>query len=206
MFTLPELPFAADALEPHMSAETMKFHHGKHHKSYVEKLNELAAVKPFKDMSLEEIIAETNGETDHQELFNNAAQHWNHSFFWLSLSPKADQKPTGDLADQINADFGSFDDFCDQFTDAAVKHFGSGWAWLVAGNQGLEIMTTHDADLPMVHGKTALLTCDLWEHAYYLDYQNMRQAYISAFLVGMANWQFAESNLAEQTNLVSEMN
>lgn len=197
MFELPPLPYAQDALEPHMSAETLNFHHGKHHKAYVDKLNELIASDPLGDMSLDEIILKTHAaeSQDTQKIFNNAAQHWNHSFFWRSLSPDGGGMPGQEAIAMFDASFGSFAKFKEQFKEAATGHFGSGWAWVVADGETLEIMTTHDADLPLTHGKQALLTCDLWEHAYYLDYQNARPKFIDGFLDNLANWDFLSQNL-----------
>ncbi len=197
MFTLPPLPYAKDALAPHMSAETLGFHHGKHHKTYVDKLNALTEGLPMAEMSLEEIILETHAADDApaKKIFNNAAQSWNHEFFWSSMSPDGGGKPAADLAGMFDASFDSFAKFKDAFKTAATEHFGSGWAWIVADGDGLEIMTTHDADLPMAHGKKALLTCDLWEHAYCLDYQNARPKFIDVFLGHLANWDFMAQNL-----------
>ncbi len=198
MFKLPPLPYANDALAPHMSAETLDYHQGKHHKAYIDKLNELTDGTAMAKMSLEEIIAETKdaGDADTKKIFNNAAQSWNHEFFWSSLNPDGGGKPDGELMELFSTSFGTFAEFKDQFKTAATGHFGSGWAWIVADGETLEIMTTHDADLPMAHGKQALLTCDLWEHAYYLDYQNARPKFIDAFLGYLANWDFMAENLA----------
>ena len=180
---LPKLPYALDALEPHVSNSTLEFHHGKHHKAYVDKTNELIANTDLANKSLEEIVRAAAGQKDKTALFNNAAQAWNHTFLWSSMSPKGG-KPSGALAQAI-----------ENFKKAAVGQFGSGWAWLVLANGKLEIIATANADTPLVHGKTPLLTLDVWEHAYYLDYQNRRPDYVSTFLEKIANWEFAQSNL-----------
>ncbi len=164
-FTLPELPYSKDALAPHISAETLEFHHGKHHKAYVDKLNELTAGKPEASKSLEEVIMSAEGP-----MFN-AAQIWNHTFYWSSMKPAGGGQPTGDLAAAITRDFGSFDKFKEEFTQAGITQFGSGWAWLVLEGGKLKVTKTPNADLPMKHGQKALLTMDVWEHAYYIDYR-----------------------------------
>jgi Fe-Mn family superoxide dismutase len=189
-FTLPDLPYARDALVPHMSAETLDFHHGKHHKAYVEGANELTGGEKT-DAELEALILESEGK-----LFNQAAQIWNHSFFWQCLSPNGGGAPEGDLAEAIAGAFGSYEAFRDEFTQAAKGHFGSGWAWLVHDGSKLSVVTTHDADLPLVHGQKALLTLDVWEHAYYIDYRNARPDYIATFLDHLVNWEFAAKNLS----------
>ena len=188
--TLPPLPYALDALEPHMSAETLEFHHGKHHKTYVTKLNELIKGTRWEGLALEEIV-----RTSQDAIFNNAAQTWNHTFFWQCLSPDGGGKPKGELAKAIDESFGSFDAFKDEFTKAATEHFASGWAWLVRSDEGrLRIEATPDAGTPITGGATPLLTCDLWEHAYYIDYRNERPKFLKAFW-NIVNWQFAEANL-----------
>ena len=189
-FKLPELPYSKDALAPHISAETLEYHYGKHHQGYVNKLNAAVEGKPEAEKSLEEIIKTAEGG-----LFNNAAQVWNHTFYWNSLSPDGGGEPTGDLASAIEKDFGSFNDFKDKFTTAAAGRFGSGWAWLVKNAKGkLEITTTLNAETPLTHeGLTPLLTCDVWEHAYYIDYRNARPKYLEAFW-NIVNWDFAEEN------------
>jgi Fe-Mn family superoxide dismutase len=192
---LPDLPYAADALEPHVSARTFEFHHGKHHKAYVDKLNAAIEGTDYASQSLEEIIAASNKASD-TAVFNNAAQTWNHTFLWHSMSPNGGGAPTGDLADAINEKFGDFDAFKTAFKNAAMGQFGSGWAWLVQTGDGVDIVTTGNADTPLVHGTTPLLTLDVWEHAYYLDYQNKRDAYIDVFLDKLANWDFAAQNFA----------
>ncbi|MES2984978.1 MAG: superoxide dismutase [Pseudomonadota bacterium] len=198
-FTLPPLPYAKDALAPHISAQTFDFHHGKHHQAYVTKLNELVAGSEFEKASLEEIILAAAKDPSKAPLFNNAAQHWNHSFFWHCLKPNGGGKPTGELAKKIDSDLGGYDKFAADFKAAALAQFGSGWAWLVEGADGkLKITKTPNADLPLAHGEKALLTVDVWEHAYYLDYQNRRPDFVQTFLDKMANWDFAAANLAGQ--------
>ena len=189
-FTLPELPYSKDALAPHISAETLEYHYGKHHKTYVDKLNELLAGKPEADKKLEEVIMSSEGP-----VFNNAAQIWNHTFYWSSMKPKGGGEPTGDLAAAITRDFGGFDKFKTEFTQAGITQFGSGWAWLVLEGGKLKVTKTPNADLPMKHGQKALLTMDVWEHAYYIDYRNARPKYIETFLTSLANWDFALENL-----------
>ena len=198
MFTLPDLPYAQNAFEPHISAETMKTHHGKHHKKYVDTLNEIVKGTAHAASQLEDIIVATSGASDAKEkkIFNNAAQHWNHSFLWDSLTPDYDRDSGNHVVAAIDRDFGSFDKFKTAFVEEGVGHFGSGWVWLVIGDGGLEIMSTHDADLPLAHNKHALLTCDLWEHAYYLDYKSDRAAFLETFVNKLANWEFAAGNLA----------
>ena len=189
-FTLPELPYSKDALAPHVSAETLEYHYGKHHKTYVDKLNELLAGKPEADKKLEEVIMSSEGP-----VFNNAAQIWNHTFYWSSMKAKGGGEPTGDLAAAITRDFGGFDKFKTEFTQAGITQFGSGWAWLVLEDGKLKVTKTPNADLPMKHGQKALLTMDVWEHAYYIDYRNARPKYIETFLTSLANWDFALENL-----------
>jgi superoxide dismutase, Fe-Mn family len=193
-FELPPLPYPRDALAPHMSEQTLDFHYGKHHQTYVTNLNGLVEGTENAGKSLEELIqsAEPGG------LFNNAAQVWNHTFFWNCMSPGGGGDPDGDLAAALDAAFGSVDGFKQTFTDKAKTLFGSGWTWLAKGDDGgLEILQTKDADLPLKHGKAALLTLDVWEHAYYLDYQNARPAYIETWLNNLVNWEFAAENLAK---------
>jgi superoxide dismutase, Fe-Mn family len=189
-FTLPNLPYAKDALAPHISAETLDFHHGKHHAAYVTNLNKLLEGKPEANKSLEEVIMSSDGG-----VFNNAAQVWNHTFYWSSMKPNGGGQPTGDLLAAINRDFGSFDKFKEEFANAGATQFGSGWAWLVEQNGKLAVTKTPNADLPMKHGQKALLTMDVWEHAYYIDYRNARPKYIETFLTSLANWDFALANL-----------
>ncbi len=190
-FQLPELPFERDALEPHISKETLDYHYGKHHHTYVVKLNGLVEGTEQENKSLEEIIKTSEGG-----IFNNAAQVWNHTFYWQCLSPNGGGKPAGELADAIDQTFGSFDEFVTKFSDMAVNNFGSSWTWLVKNSDGsLEIVNTSNAGTPMTNGQKALLTCDLWEHAYYIDYRNVRPDYLKAFWA-LANWEFAADNFA----------
>lgn len=195
-FELPALPYAKDALAPHISEETLDFHHGKHHNTYVVNLNGLVDGTENADKSLEEIIMDSAGDASKAGLFNNAAQIWNHTFYWNCMAPNGGGAPTGDLAAKIDAAFGSYDAFKEQFKAACLTQFGSGWAWLVADDAGnLEIMKTANADLPMAHGKKALLTCDVWEHAYYIDFRNARPGYVDTFLASLVNWDFVSSQL-----------
>lgn len=190
----PALPYAIDALEPHVSAKTFEFHHGKHHKAYVDKLNAAIAGTDYESQPLETIISASHRLTD-TAVFNNAAQAWNHTFLWHSMSPSGGGNPTGPLADAINEGFGDLASFKSQFKAAAMGQFGSGWVWLVRNGEALEIVTTGNADTPLTAtGVTPLLTLDVWEHAYYLDYQNKRDAYIDAFLSELINWEFAAQN------------
>ncbi len=192
-FTLPDLPYPQNALEPHISANTLSFHHGKHHKAYVDKANELVQNTPLAKASLEEVIMESAKEKG--PLFNNAAQVWNHTFYWNSMKPNGGGAPQGEIGKRIDKDFGGYDKFKEAFKQAGITQFGSGWAWLVLDNGTLKVVKTPNADLPMAHGQKALLTMDVWEHAYYLDYQNKRPDYISTFLDKLVNWEFAEKNL-----------
>jgi Fe-Mn family superoxide dismutase len=194
--SLPPLPYSEDALAPVISAKTLSFHHGKHHKAYVDKVNELVRGTELEGQSLEQIVMATSGKSGKTELFNNAAQACNHNFYWRSLTPKGGGKPTSALADKINAAFGSHAAFKKQFAEAAVKEFGSGWAWLVADGHSLRIVKTSNADLPLTEGLTPLLAIDVWEHAYYLDYQNKRPDYVAAVIDKLLNWEFAAQNLA----------
>ena len=189
--TLPTLPYAIDALAPHISKETLEFHYGKHHQTYVTNLNNLIKGTEFDAMSLEDIVRKSNGG-----MFNNAAQIWNHTFYWHSLSPKGGGQPVGALAAAINAKWGSFDAFKDAFTKSAVGNFGSSWTWLVKKADGsLDIVNTSNAATPVTGTDKPLLTCDLWEHAYYIDYRNRRPDYMAAFW-SLVNWEFAASNFA----------
>lgn len=194
-FELPKLPYKEDALEPHMSAETFKYHYHKHHATYVKTTNDLIADTPMESMSLEEVIKEAAGDESKKKIFNNAAQVWNHTFFWNCMSPDGGGEPDGKLKEALESAFGSFDEFKTKFTEAATGQFGSGWAWLVSKNGKLEIMPTPNADLPMVHDATALLTCDVWEHAYYLDYQNQRQKFVETFLDKLVDWDYVAENM-----------
>ena len=195
-FTLPALPYAQNALEPYISARTMSFHYAKHHQAYVDNLNKLVAGTPWAaGRPLETVVLESAGRADQAAVFNNAAQAWNHAFFWRSMKPGGGGKPTGKLLAMIETSFGSFEKFKEAFLAMAVAQFGSGWVWLVQEGDALKIVKTSNADTPIAHGQTALLTCDLWEHAYYLDYQNRRQDFIQAFLDHLANWGYAASQL-----------
>ncbi|RMF12753.1 MAG: superoxide dismutase [Alphaproteobacteria bacterium] len=194
--TLPDLPYAQDALEPHISAKTLKFHHGKHHQAYVTKTNELVAGTALEGKTLDEIVVAAHRQQD-AKLFNQAAQVWNHTFYWKSMSPQGGGKPAGDLLAMIEASFGDFETFKSEFKTAAAGQFGSGWAWLVLDRDKLAITTTSNADTPLVHDVTPLLTVDVWEHAYYLDYQNARPDYLDTFLDKLVNWEFAAQNLAK---------
>ncbi|MFN9070289.1 MAG: superoxide dismutase [Cyanobacteriota bacterium] len=193
---LPALPYGLDALEPHISRSTLEFHHGKHHAAYVTNLNNLVAGTDLEGKSLEDTILAVSGDASKAGVFNNAAQVWNHTFYWQGMKPGGGGIPSGDLAAKIDADFGSFEAFKDQFTAAGATQFGSGWAWLVLENGTLKITKTGNADLPLAHGQKALLTMEVWEHAYYLDYQNRRPDYITTFLDKLVNWDFVAANLA----------
>jgi Fe-Mn family superoxide dismutase len=187
MFNLPELPYAIDALAPHISKETLEYHWGKHHKTYVDNLNKLAAGTDFEKMSLEDVVRKSSGG-----MFNNAAQVWNHTFYWNCLSPKGGGKPKGALLASLEKTFGSFEKFQEQFTNAAITQFGSGWAWLVRTADGkLEIRQTGNAATPLTEGVKPLMTCDVWEHAYYVDYRNARAKYVETFWK-LVNWDFVE--------------
>lgn len=187
---LPELPYTKDALQPHLSAETLDFHYSKHHNAYVTKLNDLIKGTPYAEMSLEEIITKADGA-----IFNNAAQNWNHTFYWHCLAPNGGEAPQGKLAEMINKKWGDFDKFKEEFTKSATSNFGSGWTWLVANKQNeIEIYNTSNAQTPMTAGLRALLTIDIWEHAYYIDYRNGRPNYINAFW-NLVNWNFVNKNL-----------
>jgi superoxide dismutase, Fe-Mn family len=192
-FDLPPLPYAEDALAPVISPETLALHHGKHQKKYVDTMNQLLQKEAVRGATLEDVVRASKGK-----LFNNAAQAWNHNFYWHSLSPKK-TRPSAALARRIDADFGSYDKLTDQLAKAAADQFGSGWAWLVEDGGKLAIVTTADADTPMAHGKKCLLTIDVWEHAYYVDYRNERERYLSAVIGERLNWEFAERNLGLAT-------
>ncbi len=195
-FEQPALPYEFNALEPHMTAKTFEFHYGKHHATYVTNLNNLTKDSPLANQSLEEIIKATFGDPSKAGIFNNAAQVWNHTFFWKSMKPNGGGAPTGDLATQINATFGSLDKFKEEFKAAATTQFGSGWAWLVKDGNSLKITKTGNAENPIAHGQTPLLTLDVWEHAYYIDFQNRRPDFIGTYLENLVNWDFAAANLA----------
>jgi len=195
-FALPPLPWAENALEPHISGKTIGFHYGKHHRAYIDKLNKAVEGKKLAEMKLEDVIVETGKDPSTASIFNNAAQAWNHAFYWKSLEPKGGDEPKGKLADMIKADFGGLDGFKKEFAEAANGQFGSGWAWLVVENGKLRVVKTGNADTPIARGGKPLVTCDVWEHAYYLDYQNKRADYIAAVLDKLLNWEFASQNLA----------
>jgi superoxide dismutase, Fe-Mn family len=192
---LPDLPYAKDALAPHLSARTLEFHHDKHHAAYVANTNKLIAGTELAEKSLEDIVRAAAQDPAKKGLFNNSGQVWNHNFLWQSMAPNGGGKPSGELAERIEQDFKSYDAFVEAFSAAAVGQFGSGWAWLVLDGGKLKVEGTANADTPLVHGKTALLTCDVWEHAYYLDFQNRRPDYVKTFLEKLANWEFADANL-----------
>ncbi|HUH66728.1 MAG TPA: superoxide dismutase [Syntrophales bacterium] len=192
---LPDLPYAKDGLAPLISANTMDFHHGKHHKAYVDNTNKLISGTDLADASLEAIIKKTVGDAAKTGLFNNAAQVWNHSFYWKCMKPKGGGKPTGKVADKINEAWGSFETFAEEFKNAGVTQFGSGWAWLVLEGGKLKVTKTANADTPIAHGVKPLLTVDVWEHAYYLDYQNRRPDYLATFVDKLINWDFVKANL-----------
>jgi superoxide dismutase, Fe-Mn family len=197
-YELPELPYSYDALDPFISAKTLEFHHDKHHATYVTTYNKLVQEQGLADKSIEEVIKQSyngSGDKSQSPLFNNAAQAWNHTFYWNGLKPGGGT-PTGELADKINADFGSFDKFKEEFLAAGQTQFGSGWAWLVLDNGTLKVVKTPDAINPIALGKVALLTLDVWEHAYYLDYQNRRPDYEKAVFDNIINWDFVAKNLA----------
>jgi Fe-Mn family superoxide dismutase len=192
---LPSLPYANDALEPVISANTIGFHFGKHHRAYIDNLNKLVAGTEFADLSLEKIIAGTAGKADKTAIFNNAAQAWNHAFYWRSLRPKGGGEPPAGLGQRIEASFGTLDACKKELAAAATTQFGSGWAWLVLDGNKLKVVKTGNADVPMTNGMKPLVTIDAWEHAYYLDYQNRRADYVNAVLDRLVNWDFAAENL-----------
>jgi Fe-Mn family superoxide dismutase len=196
-FSLPPLPYEKTALEPYISERTLTFHYGKHHQGYVDTLNKLVKEKGIKG-TLEEVIISSAQDPDLKSVFNNAAQDWNHTFYWSSMMVKGGGQPKGPILDLIVKTFGSYDEFKKQFIEAGTKLFGSGWVWLVQDkDNSLKIIGTKDADLPLVHDQKALLTCDIWEHAYYLDYQNRRKDYVEVFLDHLVNWDFANQNLSK---------
>lgn len=194
-FELPPLPWADAALEPYTSAKTISFHYGKHHKAYVDNLNKLVAGTDLDKKSLEDIIKSVASDSSKTGVFNNAAQVWNHTFFWQCMKPGGGGKPSGVLVGRIDRDFGGYDKFVEQFKAAAVGRFGSGWAWLIDDNGTLKIISTPNADNPLAHGQKSLLTVDVWEHAYYLDFQNRRPDFVQAFLDHLVNWDFVVQNL-----------
>ena len=189
-FTLPELPYEMTALEPYLSAETFEYHYGKHHKAYLDTLNGMIEGTDEEKASLEEIILKSEGKK-----FNQAAQVWNHTLYWSSMAPGGGGAPSGAAGDAVNEAFGSYDKFRDEFKNAAVNQFGSGWAWLTLDGGKLGVMSTSNADLPMKHGQTAVLTCDVWEHAYYIDYRNRRPDYVDTFLDHLINWKLLDDAL-----------
>jgi superoxide dismutase, Fe-Mn family len=192
---LPDLPYAKDGLAPHISANTLEFHHGKHHRAYVDNTNKLIAGTDLANESLETILKKTIGDAAKSGLFNNAAQVWNHSFYWQCMKPNGGGKPTGKVADKINETWGSFDKFAEELKNAGVTQFGSGWAWLVLDGGKLKVTKTANADTPIAHGLKPVLTVDVWEHAYYLDYQNRRPDYLATFIEKLINWDFVKANL-----------
>ncbi|MCB1049265.1 MAG: superoxide dismutase [Acidobacteria bacterium] len=192
--SVPALPYADNALDPVISSRTISFHYGKHHQAYMKNLNNMIAGTEMADMSLEAIMAKAHQEKNNA-IFNNAAQVWNHTFYWNSMKPGGGGKPSGKLADLINDSFGGFDAMREAFAKAATTQFGSGWAWLVQDGGTLKVTNSGNADTPLVHGQTPLLTIDVWEHAYYLDYQNLRPDYVNAVLDKLINWEFAAKNL-----------
>jgi superoxide dismutase, Fe-Mn family len=192
---LPNLPYADTALEPFISKNTFSFHHGKHHKAYVDKANSLLPGSHFAETPIEEIVKQTCGKPELGAIFNNVAQAWNHSFYWKCMKPNGGGLPSGKLGDMIDKQLGGYQKFRDAFIDAAITQFGSGWAWLVMENNTLKIVKTGNADTPLAHGQKCLLTIDVWEHAYYLDFQNRRPDYANMFLDKLVNWDFVTSNL-----------
>ena len=193
--TLPDLPYAKDALEPYISSNTLEFHHGKHHKTYVDNLNKLIGGTELEGKTLEQIIKACANDPAKAGIFNNAAQVWNHTFYWNCLKKQGGGPPTGAIAAKINAAFGSYDKFVEEIKNAGVTQFGSGWAWLVQDGNNVKITKTPNADTPLAHGQKALLTIDVWEHAYYLDYQNRRPDYLAAVIANLINWDFVNANL-----------
>ncbi|MDF1614425.1 superoxide dismutase [Desulfurivibrio dismutans] len=192
---LPDLPYALNALEPHLSARTLEFHHGKHHRAYVDNGNKLLADSELKDRTMEEIMGQTAGDASRAGIFNNVAQVWNHSFYWQCLKPGGGGPATGKIAELISQDLGGFDKFVEEFKNAGATQFGSGWAWLVLADGKLKVTKTPNAENPLTQGMKPLLTMDVWEHAYYLDYQNRRPDYIATFLEHLVNWDFVNANL-----------
>jgi Fe-Mn family superoxide dismutase len=195
MIALPELPYAKDALAPVISADTLEFHYGKHHRAYVDNLNKLIAGTELAEAGLETIITKVGGDPASSGIFNNAAQVWNHSFYWQCLKPGGGGKPVGTVAEKIDATWGSYDKFAEEIKNAGATQFGSGWAWLVVDGDQLKITKTANADTPITHGVKPLLTIDVWEHAYYLDYQNRRPDYLGSVIANLINWDFVNVNL-----------
>ena len=197
-YKLPPLPYAMDALEPAMSKETLEYHYGKHHRAYVKELNNLIKGSEFENATLEQVIRDSSGP-----LFNNAAQTWNHTFFWNCMAPRGGGKPTGALAEAMNEKWGSYAQFKEAFSKSAISNFGSGWTWLVVRSDGVDIVNTDDADNPMTQGDEPLLTLDVWEHAYYLDYRNERPKFVEAFFKNLVNWNFALRNYENSLSAVA---
>ena len=193
---LPDLPYALDALTPHISQETLELHHGKHHQTYITNLNKLLEGSDLSSCTLEEVIHKTAKKVEHIGIFNNAAQVWNHTFYWNCLSPNGGGKPTGTLKEMIDSAFGSYENFKTEFKTACLTQFGSGWAWLVQDGNSVKIVKTPNADTPLTDGVKPLLTCDVWEHAYYVDFRNRRPDYVDTFLNHLVNWDFAASQLS----------
>ena len=193
-FTLPDLPYAKDALQPHMSAETFDYHWGKHHKAYVDKTNGMLGEKGLEGASLIEVIKAAKERGD-KGLFNNSAQIWNHSFFWQCLAPQGSTSPSGRLKDMVDSDFGGHQQLLEKLATESANHFASGWGWLILNNGKLEVTSLHDADTPVAHGMTPLLTIDVWEHAYYIDYRNERPRFLKSVLENIINWDFVAQNL-----------
>lgn len=194
-FTLPALPYAKDALAPYINSTTLDFHYDKHHQTYLTNLNKLLEGSALANETLDSVIQKSAGKADMVGIFNNAAQVWNHTFYWHSMKPGGGGKPTGPVAQKLEADFGSHEKFAEELKNAGLTQFGSGWAWLVLKDNQLRITKTGNADTPMVHGMKPLLTVDVWEHAYYLDYQNRRGDYLDAFIAHLINWDFVNANL-----------
>lgn len=190
---LPNLPYDLDALEPHISAKTLEFHHGKHHRAYVDKLNKAISNTAYEGLTLEDIISRSHGTT-HTNVYNNAAQAWNHAFLWQSMSPEGGGSPSGPLKEALDRQFGDLERFADAFKTAATGQFGSGWTWLVLDKGELKVVSTDNADTPITSNQKPLLTLDVWEHAYYLDFQNDRGAYVDGFLHNLINWEFASAS------------
>ena len=193
-FTLPDLPFDRSALAPHMSAETLDFHHGKHHRAYVDKTNKMLSEKDYGDASLVEVIKRAKDKSD-KKLFNNAAQIWNHSFFWLCLAPAGSTELKGELKTMVERDFGSAEAMLEKLATTSAEHFGSGWGWLVLDGKKLKVTSLHDADTPAVHDLVPMLTLDVWEHAYYIDYRSERPKFVKSVLDNLVNWDFVATNL-----------
>jgi superoxide dismutase, Fe-Mn family len=203
-FELPPLPYDYAALEPYLSSQTLRFHHDKHHKAYVDTLNKLIAGTEFEQRPLEEIIRASAGRPEHQKIFNNAAQVWNHTVQWHCMAPGGGGAPPKEIANQINRAFGDLESFKKKFKEAAVDRFGSGYAWLVLNKGQLEITSTSNAEPPFVNGRDVVLACDVWEHAYYLDFQNRRPDYVTTFLDHLVNWEYVQQRMREPTTALRE--